>query len=102
MKRLHRLLFIINICASLLALCAGSAQAQVVRKKDTPVQAPRTSDPPAATQRLPGEQITVPPAESQPQPSGYELRCRGGFDAAAFEAPIPQRRTPGGETIVVV
>jgi hypothetical protein len=74
MQGSHKLLFVINLCATLLAFCAISAQAQVLRRKDAPIQAPSSStvSPGGSTpeQRQPDLAVTGPGS----RPASYKLR----------------------------
>ena len=62
MKSTYKLLFIINCCAVILAHCAISAHAQVLRKKNAPVQSTPTPDSRVET-KLPAGQGTSPGAD---------------------------------------
>jgi hypothetical protein len=83
MKGTGKLLFVVNLCATYLGLCAIDTLAQTpgveVKRRDR-----------------------VTAAESPTQPKGFELRCRGGPAAFAFEKIGDDRQLPGGEIQVVL
>jgi len=87
MKGTYKLLFVINLCPTLLTLCAISALAQPAKSR-VGVEVQRRDN--------------VKAIEGAAQAKGFELRCRGGPSAFRFEKYGEDRELPSGETQVVL